>query len=77
MTVFNVLFDIKETPFSAQVATPTFYYKAIAYILVGIFVLGYFTWKSNKNKTYNFSYERWKYQQTGLIWGYLSLFQSF
>jgi hypothetical protein len=25
MTVFNVLFDIKETPFSAQVATPFFY----------------------------------------------------
>jgi hypothetical protein len=25
MTVFNVLFDIKETPFSAQVATPFFF----------------------------------------------------
>jgi hypothetical protein len=48
MTVFNVLFDIKETPFSAQVAAPTFLFKAIAYILVGIFVLGYFTWKSKQ-----------------------------
>jgi hypothetical protein len=28
MTVFNVLFDIKNS-FSAQVATPTFYLKAI------------------------------------------------
>ena len=50
MTVFNVLFDIKETPFAAQVATPTFYFKSIAYILVGIFVLGYFTWKSKQKQ---------------------------
>ncbi len=50
MTVFNVLFDIKETPFSTQVATPTFYFKSIAYILVGIFVLGYFTWKSKQKQ---------------------------
>jgi hypothetical protein len=53
MTVFNVLFDIKETPFSAQVALLLFILKP-SHILVGIFVLGYFTWKSNKNKTYNF-----------------------
>ncbi|MES2576104.1 MAG: hypothetical protein V4589_00755 [Bacteroidota bacterium] len=46
MTIFNVLFDIKEIPFSEQVATPNFYIRAAAYILVGIFVLGYFTWKS-------------------------------
>ncbi|CAH0337282.1 hypothetical protein FVB9288_03036 [Flavobacterium sp. CECT 9288] len=46
MTVFNVLFDLKETPLAAQVATSAFYLKAVAYILVGIFVLGYYTWKS-------------------------------
>ena len=46
MTVFNVLFDIKEIPFSEQVATPNFYFRAVAYILVVVFVLGYFTWKS-------------------------------
>ena len=50
MTVFNVLFDIKETTFSTQVATPAFYFKSIAYILVGIFVLGYFTWKSKQKQ---------------------------
>jgi hypothetical protein len=46
MTIFNVLFDIKEIPFSEQAATANFYIRATAYILVGIFVLGYFTWKS-------------------------------
>jgi hypothetical protein len=50
MTVFNVLFDIKGNSISAQVASYFFLFKAIAYILVGIFVLGYFTWKSNKTK---------------------------
>ena len=52
MTVFNVLFDIKEIPFSEQVSKPGFYIRAAAYIIVGIFVLGYFTWKS-KNKRLN------------------------
>ena len=46
MTVFNVLFDIKEIPFSEQAATANFYIRAAAYTLIGIFVLGYFTWKS-------------------------------
>ncbi|MFV8357877.1 hypothetical protein ACNQGB_17040 [Flavobacterium sp. XS1P32] len=46
MTVFNVLFNIKEIPFSVQVATLNFYIRAAAFILIGIFVLGYFTWKS-------------------------------
>jgi hypothetical protein len=50
MTVFNVLFDIKETHFQRKL-TLLFTFKAIAYILVGIFVLGYFTWKSKQNKT--------------------------
>ncbi len=50
MTVFNVLFDLKETPFTAQVAAPAFYFKAFAYILVGIFVLGYYTLKCKQKQ---------------------------
>lgn len=50
MTVFNVLFDIKDIPLAAQVAAPAFYLKALAYILVGIFVLGYYTWKSKQKQ---------------------------
>ena len=50
MIVFNVLFDLKDTPLAAQVAAPSFYLKAVAYILVGIFVLGYYTWKSKQKQ---------------------------
>lgn len=50
MTVFNVLFDIKDISLAAQVAAPAFYLKAVAYILVGIFVLGYYTWKSKQKQ---------------------------
>ena len=46
MIVFNVLFNIKEIPFAEQIATSHFYFRAAAYIGVGIFILGYFTWKS-------------------------------
>lgn len=50
MTVFNVLFNIKEIPFSVQVATLNFYIRATTFILIGIFVLGYFTWKSKQKQ---------------------------
>lgn len=46
MTVFNILFNIKEIPFSEQAISPIFYIRAVAYIIVGVFVLGYFSWKS-------------------------------
>jgi hypothetical protein len=76
LTVFNV-FDIKETPFSAQV-TPTFFYLKPSHILVGIFVLSYFTWKSNKNKTYIFSYnEKMEIPTNRLIWGLSFSLSSF
>jgi len=46
MTVFMILFEIKEVSFIDQVSQPFFYFKAVAYILLGIFVLGYSSWKS-------------------------------
>lgn len=52
MTVFMILFDIKQVPFEEQISKPEFYFRALAYIAIGIFVLGYFTWKS-KNKKEN------------------------
>ena len=45
MTAFNVLFEIKEKPFMQQIATSNFYIRAVGFILMGIFVLGYFNWK--------------------------------
>lgn len=50
MTVFNVLFNLKEISFSQQIVSTVFYLQAAAYILIGIFVLGYFTWKSKQKQ---------------------------
>jgi hypothetical protein len=46
MTVFMILFEIKQVPLLEQISKPEFYIRALAYIVIGIFALGYFTWKS-------------------------------
>jgi hypothetical protein len=46
MTVFMILFEIKQIPLLEQISKPEFYIRALAYIVIGIFALGYFTWKS-------------------------------
>lgn len=52
MTVFMTLFEIKEKPFMEQITSYNFYLRAVVYIGVGIFVLGYFNWKQmQKNKS--------------------------
>ena len=52
MTVFNVLFELKEKPISVQVTSQNFYIRASAFILIGIFVLAYFNWKQKvKNES--------------------------
>jgi hypothetical protein len=43
MTIFNVLFEIKEISLSQQFASRNFYLRLVVYTLVGIFVLGYFS----------------------------------
>ena len=50
MTLFNMLFEIKEKPLSVQLSTVDFYVRALAFILVGIFVLGYINWKAKERK---------------------------
>ena len=52
MSVFMILFNLKEASFLEQISKPEFFIRATAYIVIGIFVLGYFTWKS-KNKREN------------------------
>ncbi len=56
MTLFNVLFELKEKPFLTQISNPNLYLRAFFYLVTGIFLLGYFNWKqlekrknSNKN----------------------------
>jgi hypothetical protein len=45
MTAFNVFFELKDKTFMQQIATSNFYIRALGFILMGIFVLGYFNWK--------------------------------
>lgn len=53
MVVFNILFELKEKPFIEQISSLNFYLRAVVYIAVGIFVLGYYNWKQRqKNQPY-------------------------
>ena len=46
MSLFNVLFELQEKSLGIQFSTPNFYLRAIVFILVGIFFLGYINWKA-------------------------------
>ena len=46
MVVFMTLFEISEKPLAQQLRSGEFYFRAIVYIILGIFILGYFNWKA-------------------------------
>ncbi len=48
MTLFNVLFEIKEKSLSEQFTTSNLYIRLVVFTAVGIFILGYITWRSKK-----------------------------
>ena len=50
MTLFNVLFELKEKPFSTQISNPNLYLRAFFYLVTGIFLLGYFNWKQKEKR---------------------------
>lgn len=52
MVVFMMLFELKEKSFAQQFSDQNFYIRAVSFILLGIFVLGYFNWNT-KNKREN------------------------
>jgi hypothetical protein len=45
MVIFMTLFELKEKTISQQLSENNFYIRAVSYIVIGIFVLGYFSWK--------------------------------
>ncbi|MBY0487245.1 MAG: hypothetical protein K2P85_08695 [Flavobacteriaceae bacterium] len=47
MMVFTTLFELKEHPFKEQIAFPQFWIRFLAYLVLGIFGLGYYNWKQN------------------------------
>ena len=53
MVVFMTLFEISEKPLAQQLQSVTFYFRAIVYLVIGIFVLGYFNWKSKVKRENN------------------------
>jgi hypothetical protein len=44
------LFALKEIPFTTQLSQPNYWIRAIGYILLGIFILGYINWKSKTKR---------------------------
>lgn len=45
MTLFNLLFELQEKSINTQLASTSFYLRAVVFTLVGIFFLGYINWK--------------------------------
>lgn len=45
MVVFMLFFEIKEKTISQQLSETNFYTRVASYLVIGIFVLGYFSWK--------------------------------
>jgi hypothetical protein len=50
MSVFGLLFEMKEHPIAQQIAQPKFWFRAVVYLALGIFVLGYVNWKQKEKQ---------------------------
>jgi hypothetical protein len=50
MSVFILLFNIKEQPIAEQLQHPEFWVKTLVYLIVGIFGLGYYNWKHKQKQ---------------------------
>jgi hypothetical protein len=50
MIIITLFFGLKEKPFMSQIADSNFYLRSVGYILFGIFVLGYSSWKAKNKK---------------------------
>lgn len=48
MAVFMALFELRETSLYEQFTSFQFYFRLVFFLIVGIFILGYFTWKNKK-----------------------------
>jgi len=51
MTLLMAFFESEKTSFLAQLFTWQFYFRLIAFLITGIFILGYFTWKAKTKET--------------------------
>ena len=46
MIVFTTVFALKEKPLAIQITDYSYYIRAVGYLLFGVFVLGFSSWKS-------------------------------
>ena len=46
MTIFLGVFGMNDKSFSEQIQSGFFYFQMVVFLLFGVFVLGYFSWKS-------------------------------
>ena len=53
MIIFMTLFELKEKPFLEQLSSTNFYFRAIVYLVLGIFGLGYYNWKQKMRSEKN------------------------
>lgn len=53
MTVFMALFNMNDKPIADLVQTGFFYFQMIGFLLFGVFVLGYSSWKSKIRREAN------------------------
>jgi hypothetical protein len=49
MILFS-LFALDDTPADVQVKTPLFWIKVVSYFVIGIFVLGYVSWRGKQKR---------------------------
>jgi len=50
MTVLMALFQMKEKPLLIQLNDGQFYFRLVCFLLFGVFVLGYSSWKALVNR---------------------------
>ncbi|WP_146185041.1 hypothetical protein [Flavobacterium pallidum] len=50
MSVFQLIFEMNKTPIGEQLSDGWFYLAMLAQILVGTFVIGYFSWSEKIKK---------------------------
>lgn len=50
MIVFSTWYLTEKTPLEKQLADNGYYFRAIGYLLFGIFVLGYSSWTAKKRR---------------------------
>ncbi|MFY0481603.1 hypothetical protein ACI6PS_03280 [Flavobacterium sp. PLA-1-15] len=53
MTVFMAIFNMDEKPLTELVQTWFFYFQMAMFLVVGVFILGYSSWKSKIRREAN------------------------